>query len=686
MADTSPPASTSVHDTDFDYVIVGSGAGGAPLAARLAEQGYRVLVLEAGPDHRAGGNLTSPAREVTEVPALHAPSNEHPDVRWRFFVKHYENPPGRDPKWSDEFNGIFYPRATGVGGCTIHNAMITIAGPASDWDELAFFLGDPSWKSDVMRGYFQEKVERCEYLAPRPRPRNFLGRAVETFWWLLGRDEDPTVGRHGFDGWLRTSIISLQNLERGIRDRRLLKMLKAAAVTSAWAGMETPWLFTRRLILGETKEALDPNHFRRQTDRPEGLALIPTAVYSDSDQNKKTNDCGHRSSPARRLREVADEHPDRLVIATDCLATKVILEKDPDRGPGTFRATGVEYQHGPRLYRAAHNPNPQPGTLHQIHARREVILCGGAFNTPQLLMLSGIGPAEHLAKVGVECLIDSPGVGENLQDRYEVTVVTKMEKPFSLLRGATFALPTDPNRIDPPLTDWRNDGTGLYTTNGALVGVLKRSRPDLPQPDLFIFGIPLKFKGYAVDFSVVKPEEFDLFTWAILKSHTQNRGGTVRLVSNDPRDRPAINFNYFGSSPTKPPSADDPDLNAIVEGVKFVRQIADNAGKVALGEVHPGRDIVVNDDQIKQWIMREAWGHHACGTCRMGRWTDPDAVTDSRFRVLGSVDPAHPSARREPVRNLRVVDASIFPNIPGYFIVTNIYVASEKAADVIGRR
>ena len=350
MAVTSPPTSTSVDDTEFDYVIVGSGAGGAPLAARLAEQGHRVLVLEAGPDHRAGAE-TSEAREVTEVPAFHAPSNEHRDVSWRFFVKHYNNNGERDKKWSDEFGGIYYPRATGVGGCTVHNAMITIAGPAADWDELAFFLNDPSWKSDVMRGYFQERVERCEYFPPRRRSRGFLRGAADTFWWLIGRDADPTVGRHGFDGWLRTSILSIQNLKRGLRDRQLIKMLKAAAVTSAQAGLETPWLFARRVFLGEIKEPLDPNHFRRQTDRPEGLALIPTAVYADKGKGNNTKgECGHRSGPARRLLEVASQHPDLLVIATDCLATKVILEA---RNGGGYRATGVEYLHGPRLYRAA---------------------------------------------------------------------------------------------------------------------------------------------------------------------------------------------------------------------------------------------------------------------------------------------------------------------------------------------
>src|SRR5439155_20015427 len=120
-----------------------------------------------------------------------------------FFVGHYAKPETPDPKWNAPGNGIFYPRATGIGGCTIHNAMITIVGPAADWDALAWFLDDPSWNGDVMRGYFR-KLERCEYHNRWSRPRNVAERFTDTVRWLFGRDVDPTVGRHGFDGWLHT--------------------------------------------------------------------------------------------------------------------------------------------------------------------------------------------------------------------------------------------------------------------------------------------------------------------------------------------------------------------------------------------------------------------------------------------------------------------------------------------------
>jgi len=673
MIERSLPKS-QFQDQSFDYVVVGSGAGGAPLAARLAEYGYTVLVLEAGPDHSCPESNPR-AYEISQVPALHAPSTEDPELSWQFFVKHYKKPPASDPKADDR--GIFYPRATGIGGCTIHNAMITLAGPAADWDELAALLNDPSWGADVMRGYFR-RLERCEYLSRPERPRRLWDRFKDAFWWLLGRDDDPTAGRHGFDGWLHTSFI---DLSIGLKDHQLIKMLLAAAVTAAREGIEAPTKFVKQVLRGEFNEELDPNHFRRQTERPEGLTLIPTAIVGPKTQTKAK--CGHRSSPANRLLDASEQFGNRLVIATNCLATELVFKKNDG---GELHATGVKYLHGSRLYGAnprstGEQPAPQAGIPGVAVAKREVILCGGTFNTPQLLMLSGIGPAAHLKAHGIECKINSPGVGQNLQDRYEVTVVSKMKEKFSVLDGATFKLPGPADKPDAPLQQWRSNGSGLYATNGAILGILKRSRPDLAQPDLFIFGIPLKFRGYQIGYSVVDPNEYDLFTWAILKAHTQNRGGTVKLASSCALDVPNVNFNYFGSARDELPK-DDADLAALVEGVRFVREIATEAGVGGANEFFPGQKHDGMPD-VRKWIQRDAWGHHACGTCRMGRWTDPMAVINSRFCVLGAVDLNEPRRLRKPVSGLRVVDASIFPNIPGYFIVSNVYMASEKAADLI---
>ena len=134
---------------------------------------------------------------------------------------------------------------------------------------------------------------------------------------------------------------------------------------------------------------------------------------------------GARHSARERLLDVQKQYPDRLVIELDALVTKVILDDDN-------RAIGVEYLKGTKLYRAHQNPSREPGELRTVHASSEVILAGGAYNTPQLLMLSGIGPKEELAKHGIQVKLDLPGVGSNLQDRYEVGVVNRMNQDWEV--------------------------------------------------------------------------------------------------------------------------------------------------------------------------------------------------------------------------------------------------------------
>ena len=156
-----------------------------------------------------------------------------------------------------------------------------------------------------------------------------------------------------------------------------------------------------------------------------------------------------------------------------------------------------------------------------------------------------------------------------------------------------------------------------------------------------------------------------MVSWAILKARTENRGGTVRLRSADPRDVPLINFNYFEEgTDTK-----GRDLAAVAKGVGFVREInatLQDLGKIT-GEHSPGEQ--VQDAMLNDWIRANAWGHHASCTCPMGP-RESGGVLDSRLRVHG-------------VSRLRVMDASVFPRIPGYFIVSAVYMAAERAADMI---
>jgi choline dehydrogenase len=201
---------------------------------------------------------------------------------------------------------------------------------------------------------------------------------------------------------------------------------------------------------------------------------------------------------------------------------------------------GVEYLSGARLYRAHRRPSREAGERRQVRVSREVILAGGAFNTPQLLMLSGIGPAQTLHRHEIPVRVDLPGVGRNLQDRYEVSVVNRMRfDHWGMLEGATFT------RDDRHYQQWAAGRRGLYTTNGGVLGVISRSAPSRPLPDLFCLALLGAFQGYFPGYSAALVKNLNYLTWTILKAHTENRAGEVTLRSADPRDPPSINFKYF---------------------------------------------------------------------------------------------------------------------------------------------
>jgi choline dehydrogenase len=644
-----------------DYVVVGSGAGGGPLAARLAERGAVVVVLEAG-------GLRGGYKDYHyNVPALHGLATEDPDLRWDFFVRHYADITRQraDGKYNADKDGVYYPRCATVGGCTGHNAMITVYPHNRDWDDLAALLGDASWNADNMRRLF-ERLERCQYRNP------------------------DQVSRHGYDGWLGTQMA---DATLALGDPQLVKLVIDAAaaalvrvlIRNAQGDVMRVW----SIILQHARTALmeflahdplaiirlgpeeilrqfvgtrlDPNDWQRTTPGlDEGVFEIPLATRQ-----------GQRNGSREFLLAIQAKYPDRLYLETDALATRVLFQGK--------KAVGVEYLKGQRLYRADRSKdfNPGPGQKKEIRVGKEVILSGGAFNTPQLLLLSGVGPAGDLKALGFkdgEIVADRTGVGKNLQDRYEVGIGVETTDNFSILAGCGFKSPTrDGEPADPCLTRWEGNRTGLYTTNGAVLGIILRSRAERPDPDLFIFGLPATFPGYFVGYSEGIAARTNMFTWAILKAHTNNAAGFVRLRNRDPQDTPVVNFKYFDEGN----DARGEDLDSVLAGVQFVRDMAglpQLAGKVRnVNFLQRGGLAQVDmdsDDAIRTFVKNEAWGHHACGTCRMGKPDDPGAVVDKDFRVLG-------------VEGLRVVDASIFPKIPGMFIVTPVYMIAEKAADSI---
>jgi choline dehydrogenase-like flavoprotein len=324
------------------------------------------------------------------------------------------------------------------------------------------------------------------------------------------------------------------------------------------------------------------------------------------------------------------------------------------------RATGVEYLSGERLYRAHAKPNDAAGTARQARASREVVLAGGAFNTPQLLMLSGIGPRADLEAHKIPVRVDLPGVGRNLQDRYEVAVVNRMSfDAWEALSGAKF------NRDDPQFKEWTNDRRGVFTTNGVVLSVIARSTNEQPEPDLFCYGLIGNFQGYFPGYSTLVAKNPNCFTWVVLKGHTNNTAGTVTLRSADPRDAPVVNFNYFdeGNDSRKQ------DVDAVVRGVQLVRQMAGELKRRGLAKEELPGEATESPEAIAEWVRNNAWGHHASCTCPIGA-QERGGVLSGDFKVHGT-------------QGLRVVDASVFPRVPGLFIVSAVYMIGEKAADVI---
>lgn len=596
------------------------------MAARLAEAGRKVILIEAGGDPKQlkGGDAVSTDGRLPcdyDVPAFHAFATENESMKWDFFVRHYADDELQklDPKYSAEYcgrpvDGVLYPRAGTLGGCTSHNAMILVYPHNADWDYIADLTGDASWKAEHMRNYF-ERIENCHH---RPLHR-----------WLAWLGINPT--RHGWKGWLRTEKAIPMS---AMRNRTLAHVMLQSGL-EAFDDVGEKLKRVRWFFEGQ----LDPNDWRLVQKNSIGLRYVPLSTSKHA-----------RTGTRERVLEVADKYPERLRLELNALVTRVLFDDNN-------RAIGVEYLKGERLYRAHMQPSEEPGDLRRLYASREVILAGGAFNTPQLLMLSGIGPRDVLRDNGIPVRVDLAGVGRNLQDRYEVAVVNRMKDDWELFKDVKF------DTSDPQYRRWSKKRDGIYATNGAVLTVFNRSRHADGLPDLFCMALLAQFKGYFPGYSSLFPTSLNYLTWVILKAHTRNRKGEVTLRSPDPHDTPRINFNYFEEG-------GDEDLEAVVDGIQFVRSLTEKLEKedLIVTEELPGRECQTAD-QLKEFVRTHAWGHHACGTCAIGP-REQGGVIDGNFQVYG-------------VAGLRVVDASVFPRIPGFFIVSSIYMIAEKAADAI---
>lgn len=591
----------------YDFIVVGSGAGGGPLAARLARAGKRVLLLEAGTD-------VGDAKHY-RVPAMHALSTEDPALAWWYFVQHHADPAVEASDSKITKDGVLYPRGSALGGSTAVNAMVTVLPSPADWDRLADLTGDGTFRASSMTKY-------------EARVREWLSVELPDPALALG---DPKVS-----GFLQAATQSFASQESTNASGPTPPGTLAGAGSLA------------SLLGHDVNDALRVGEAR-------GVFRLPLATSS-----------GTRNGPRELLlKTVADGYP--LTIQTGAFVTRVLFRDGAD----VPTAVGVEVIHREHVYSASLSPQDGDDDRQQVFtAGGEVILAAGTFNSPQLLELSGIGNRANLETLGVTVNLDKPAVGENLQDRYEASIVHDFDSPLDILSACTLGQ-TDASGADlpDPCFDAWNRGQGVYQTPGFLATVLRRSSASDALSDMQVFAVPSDARGYYPGYSADSAKAKTRFSWLLLKAHTRNHDGTVHIAEANPLSRPRIDFRYFDEAN---PLA-DPDLMAMVDGVKFVRDIAKRARPLVspstFDEIWPGAS-VASDSDIARFVRKETWGHHACCTDRMGKSDDPTSVVDPQFRVIGA-------------KNLRVVDASVFPEIPGTFIALPTYMLAEKAADTI---
>ncbi len=339
---------------------------------------------------------------------------------------------------------------------------------------------------------------------------------------------------------------------------------------------------------------------------------------------------GRRCSAAVAYLRPALKRPN-LTLQTHALAQRVQIEAG--------RAVGVEYA--------------RDGQIHSARARREVILAGGAINSPQLLMLSGIGPAGELRNHGIRVILDQPGIGGNLQDHLDLGMSFHCSEPVS---HAWMGSRLGKLRVG---LEWMLRQTGPGASNIWEMGGFARAMPDSALPTVHYHVAPMKIDARP-DGSFGLSHGFTLH----LSQLRQRSRGQLTLRSASPKDAPRIDFRFF---------SDPRDIVEMREGVKVTREIVSQAPLDRLGtlEVAPGvqaRTDADVDAALRQGVKTEF--HPSC-TCRMG--TDGAAVVDPSLRLNG-------------IEGLRVVDASVMPHVVGANLNATVIMIAEKAADMIRGR
>lgn len=335
---------------------------------------------------------------------------------------------------------------------------------------------------------------------------------------------------------------------------------------------------------------------------------------------------GRRVSAAVGYLRPARKRPN-LRVEVNALATRILFDG--------ARATGVEYLRAGATGRAS---------------AREVIVAGGTFNSPQLLMLSGVGPATQLQDLGIPVVLDAPGVGEGLQDHLYVRTFWRCNRPITI--NDDMASLWGKARIG---LRWLLQRRGPLTVSAGYAAAFARTRPELTRPDA---------QFYFINFSVARRggvlDPFSGFTCSMSQLQAESRGW-VRLRSADPREAPSIHYNYLSTGNER---------RTMIDGLKLLRRIAHTSpfADYVAEERTPGPQVQTDDEWLDFVRATGETVYHPTSTCRMG--TDAGAVVDARLRVRG-------------LAGLRVIDASVMPAVVSGNTNAAVIAIAEKGADLV---
>uniref|UniRef100_A0A6G6AD75 Glucose-methanol-choline oxidoreductase n=1 Tax=Borely moumouvirus TaxID=2712067 RepID=A0A6G6AD75_9VIRU len=662
----------------YDYIVVGAGCGGSVIAARLAEdKNNRVLLLEGGPDNSLllqNNNINDYQKKLISTPAflyaLFPRYHVNPTLRG---CSKYESVGHIEPSPSHlEFTTVkeygryyTYPRGNGAGGSTNHHNLIDGRGSHLPYERIAKEMNDSKWTYDNILKYYKK---------------------MENFY------DEPEDEFHGNDGWLEVKYSGLENefsheLIRTIQEELGAPFVKDLNIPGQYSG------------LGINTAQVDKRGMRSYAFKD---LLVPMLLKQQNLSNKN------------------------LFVKFNSLVSKVLL----DDTRGNVQAFGVEVLENPNLYsvdttgnKVANStctailPNRDNFTVKKYYAKKEVILCGGVFNTPQILMLSGLGPEEHLKDLGIPVVVNLPGVGQNLMDHHEFCMNFEIDPKKFMWRWQAAYLHQDihrvPDEIKPIVKKYR-DVTG-FTENGCQLVLDWHSgleKINMDEPDLhfqilntlfFDFnlnfikvegdnlnekqtkkdndipnpliptdphGLPLKDKFFGSQYD---PEHPRVFMGVLIENMKINSwDGSVTLKSTDPRDAPIIELGLW---------KDDVTLERLARAVFLMRQVmkspnmmqfSHDPNNYARFEILPGPK-ADSIEKIMEYLRTwSSIGHHAAGTAKMGRDDDKMAVVDSSLRVRG-------------VKGLRIVDASVYPapHLHAYNPTRGIYMIAEMISDVI---